>query len=260
MVELVQAPRRPTLHIDRQEDTADGVSEEVSTCGFPDREVRASSTVLRTHGAAADQGRSVALHGTKGGAPGGQATSEEEIHVGLVVLDDRWIRWDGNKGQRAGAIGQHSSFVVPHGQATDDGGPGSVAEVETDGIVLDDEFRRCERDGSTLVGGRGLVYREATIWLYPVDATDEAPLELTTGIEPMWSGDGSYVYFLRNYPEDTELWKMRADGGEPEQFVARLGAMEDDFYDVSPRGDVVWVRQDESDKELWVLELPPVDG
>ena len=109
-------------------------------------------------------------------------------------------------------------------------------------------------DGKTLVGGHGLDDREATIWIYPVDGD---PVELTTGIEPMWSRDESVVCFLRNYPDDVELWTIqwRGDDKGREKLVARLGWMSDDLYDISPTGDVVWVRRHQSDKELWIQEL-----
>jgi Tol biopolymer transport system component len=74
---------------------------------------------------------------------------------------------------------------------------------------------------------------------------------------PRWSADGSRVFFLRSgkaqYEE--ELWSISVTG-EDEKQIAKL-QMHDisSYYDVSSKGEIVYVRFNPGRHELWLLDF-----
>ncbi len=64
----------------------------------------------------------------------------------------------------------------------------------------------------------------SALWLYDLETGEHRELTRFEGndLEPMWSGDGSALYFLSDRPcpgnesgRDLGLWRIRRDGGEP---------------------------------------------
>jgi len=82
--------------------------------------------------------------------------------------------------------------------------------------------------------------------------------KLTRGETPRWSGDGSRVCFLRDSKsgEGKELWSVAAGGGDEKQLGALRFHPIGPFYDVSPKGEIVYVRFDPGKSELWFADLP----
>ena len=83
--------------------------------------------------------------------------------------------------------------------------------------------------------------------------------EVTRGYLPVWSADNSSIYFLRTgvLHDGAELWITGASGS-PERKLAELRPMSSiaHYYDVSPRGEIVFVRFKPGNRELWLAERP----
>jgi Tol biopolymer transport system component/DNA-binding winged helix-turn-helix (wHTH) protein len=83
--------------------------------------------------------------------------------------------------------------------------------------------------------------------------------EVTTGYRPVWSAENGSIYFLRTgaLHDGAELWITGASGS-PERKLAELRPMSSiaHFYDVSPRGEVVFVQFKPGNRELWLAERP----
>lgn len=81
--------------------------------------------------------------------------------------------------------------------------------------------------------------------------------QLTSGRFPRWSRDGEYLYFMRNSKtgSDRELWVTSVTGGNEK----RVGVLQVHpiglFYDVSPTGEIVYVRFNSGKSELWEAEI-----
>ncbi len=114
-------------------------------------------------------------------------------------------------------------------------------------------------DGRRLTGND----EEERIWVCPVDGG--ACESLVDGFWPIWSSDGSRIYFhRRGRPLDDsdlrslEAWVVAASGGEPR----RAGVLEPVHalhtqFDVSPRGEILWTQVRRGREELWLAVLGP---
>jgi Tol biopolymer transport system component len=84
--------------------------------------------------------------------------------------------------------------------------------------------------------------------------------KITRGYNVRWSRDESDIYFLRvgSSRDGRELWSCATDGSG-ERRLGELRPMHpiSTFYDVSPDGEVVFVRFNQGRNELWLAE---VDG
>ena len=112
-------------------------------------------------------------------------------------------------------------------------------------------------DGRRLAGND----ERERIWVCPAGGgTCET---LADGFWPVWSSDGSRIYFhRRGRPLDDpglrslEAWVVAASGGEPR----RLGVLEPVHalhtpFSVSPSGEILWVQVRRNREELWVAIL-----
>jgi Tol biopolymer transport system component len=73
--------------------------------------------------------------------------------------------------------------------------------------------------------------------LYAVRATSREPIRLTTrgrNAHPEFSPDGQWIYFDSDRSGTRQLWRMRLDGGAPEQLTT--GELESVQPHVSPDG------------------------
>jgi Tol biopolymer transport system component len=116
---------------------------------------------------------------------------------------------------------------------------------------------RLSRDGKLIAGvERPLGTREGDIYTCTVNP---GPCEkLTIGYNPVWSSDASTIYFLRtgHVLDGAELWTIsrktrketHIDNLRP---LFAIGQM----FDVSPQGEVVFVRFDSGAHELWLADL-----
>jgi len=83
--------------------------------------------------------------------------------------------------------------------------------------------------------------RDDNIWIVPVDGSEPARLfafSAKSENTPRWSPDGRWLAFLSDRGEDgqTQMWLMRADGGEAEKLTSAKAGV--DSYKWSP--DVPW--------------------
>jgi len=77
------------------------------------------------------------------------------------------------------------------------------------------------------------------------------------GLLPQWSQDESKIYFVRAFPKGQTLWMMDA---KTETVPEQISTMEPilpigNFYDITTDNHVFWVRLEQSDSELWQMDL-----
>jgi Tol biopolymer transport system component len=105
-------------------------------------------------------------------------------------------------------------------------------------------------DGASVLGGH-----RGEIAVCPADGGD---CDLVTkGVKPVWSGDGSRIFFLDAYREQPELWSVKLSGEDRRKFAV-LGPFRyvDIHFDVSPSDQIVYSPWHEGRYELWLAELP----
>jgi serine/threonine protein kinase/dipeptidyl aminopeptidase/acylaminoacyl peptidase len=118
--------------------------------------------------------------------------------------------------------------------------------------------RQWSRDGKAILGmevpSDSTAVREISICSVETGACRQ----LTQGRVPRWSSDGSRVYFLRDSKSGggQELWSMSSQGGDEKQIgVLRFHPI-GTFYDVSPKGEIVYVQYNPGKPELWLADFP----
>jgi hypothetical protein len=81
---------------------------------------------------------------------------------------------------------------------------------------------------------------------------------LTKGIQAVWSGNDSKIFFQRpaKLNHTRELWSITADGSN-EIKIGEMGPFMkmDPFYDLSINDQFVWVQISSGNPELWILEF-----
>jgi Tol biopolymer transport system component len=82
---------------------------------------------------------------------------------------------------------------------------------------------------------------------------------LAQGYNPHWSADDSQIYYYRfsDLKNGEELWRISVTG-ENEEKVMDLQPMEPigNFFDVSPNGEIVWIKYERGKNELWMADFP----
>jgi Tol biopolymer transport system component len=114
---------------------------------------------------------------------------------------------------------------------------------------------RWSPDGRTITGQT--TPGPPTIATCPVDGG--ACRRLGAGRVPVWSPDGSRIYYLRDTttPGVKELWSIAPDGRDERKLFDRVGPYReiDVTFDVSREGEVVWSEYIEGRPELWQAAL-----
>ena len=111
---------------------------------------------------------------------------------------------------------------------------------------------RWSRDGRSIVGQTKprTVGRCDVSSRWNVRVAGSAP-----GLVPVWSADGSRIYFLRDTanPALKELWTVTPDGGDQRKVFDRMGPYRpiDVTFDVSRKGEIIWSEYIEGRHELW---------
>jgi serine/threonine protein kinase len=123
-------------------------------------------------------------------------------------------------------------------------------------VALDDP--RWSKNGKWIAGYDAPENADSNVIVCPADGG--ACRTLTRGINPVWSGDDSHIFFQRKaYSDDgADLWSVSLDGiGEKK--IGELRPMVDIayYYDVSAQDQIAWVQFNRSDHELWLLNLSP---
>jgi eukaryotic-like serine/threonine-protein kinase len=132
-----------------------------------------------------------------------------------------------------------------------------VASGKQHALALPMLPRQWSPDGQTIVGHT--TTEPPHVAACPVDGS--ACRQITTGRVPVWSSDGSRIYFLRDRANSAlkELWSMTPDGGDQRKLFDRMGPYRpiDVTFDVSRSGEIVWGVYVEGRHELWQAILRP---
>src|SRR5579871_1146159 len=76
-----------------------------------------------------------------------------------------------------------------------------------------------------------------SIWTLDLAHDGAVPQKLTPGNSPRWSADGKYIYFLSAKSGMSQLWRVAATGGDPEQLTSY--PLDVNYYKLSPDGTEV---------------------
>ncbi len=119
--------------------------------------------------------------------------------------------------------------------------------------------RQWSKDGKAILGIELAPSDSTTIREISICSVEtRACRQLTRGRSAQWSSDDSRVYFLRDGKsgQEKELWAISSAGGEEKQLgVLRFHPI-GTFYDVSPKGEIVYVRFNPGKPELWLTDFP----
>ncbi len=89
--------------------------------------------------------------------------------------------------------------------------------------------------------------------LVRVDKENETPF----GGSPSWTSDGRYIVFLKgakgNYPQQWQLWRVAAEGGEPQR-IGQVAARQLVGFRLHPDGRRVALSDIKVDLEVWAME------
>ncbi len=117
------------------------------------------------------------------------------------------------------------------------------------------------KDGQSLIGtDLSANPRSGDILICPVEAGGECRKVVTRGFGSLWPGDESRIYFLRYGKTggymDMGVWSCSRDG-QDEKLIGelRMGPL-DQFYSVSPKGEIVYVRFNQGKYDLWLSDFP----
>ena len=117
---------------------------------------------------------------------------------------------------------------------------------------------RWSRDGNFIVGSdyRSSTTRDGDICICP--AGSGACQKVTKGYNPVWSVDDSHIYFLRTgkSKDRAALWSVSREGTN-ERWIADLRPMYPiaHTFDVSPKGEIVYVQLKRGREELWLTDV-----
>lgn len=119
------------------------------------------------------------------------------------------------------------------------------------------EYPRWSRDGSSIIGSLHVDQRfPGDIAVCPV-AGPECKIIARDARIPMWSDDESRIYYVRGFGALQELYVAPANGEGAERKLMTMAPLFPlgPFYDVTPDGDIVWVRYEQEPSEIWLTEL-----
>ncbi len=73
---------------------------------------------------------------------------------------------------------------------------------------------------------------------------------------PMWSSDGSRIFFVRGFGTSQELFVVNADGSEGERKLFDMAPLLPlgPFYSVTNDDRIVWIRHEKDQGAIWVIE------
>ena len=73
---------------------------------------------------------------------------------------------------------------------------------------------------------------------------------------PMWSADGSRVFFVRGFGRSQELFVTSADGGGTEHKIMTMSPLFPlgPFYSVTEDDSIIWIRHEKERGAIWIAD------
>lgn len=180
------------------------------------------------------------------------------LHDGSIIELARGWEWSTHNQARVNPEGTRIIYT-----RLDKGQPAAtmIRDVTTGGETAFTQplrFVHWSRDGKFIAGTkiRG-EWSEAEITVCPV--VGEGCRALTRGYHPLWSSDGTLIYFYKvsSLRDGEELWAISPDGGGERKIIdLRPIHPIGQFFDVSATGQLVWVQYRVGKHELWLRDLP----
>ncbi|MDJ0710072.1 MAG: winged helix-turn-helix domain-containing protein [Woeseiaceae bacterium] len=119
------------------------------------------------------------------------------------------------------------------------------------------EYPRWSRDGENIIGALHVDQRfPGDIAVCPIEGPNCQIIAPDARI-PMFSADESQIYYVRGFGREQELFVSSVDGTGAESKVLTMAPLFPlgPFYDVTPNGEIVWVRYEQEPSELWLTDL-----
>ena len=120
------------------------------------------------------------------------------------------------------------------------------------------EYPRWSKDGSTVTGSLFVDQRfPGDVAICPL-AGPACRIVATQARIPVWSRDETRLYFVRGFGLTQDLFVAGVDGTVAERKLMTMAPLHPlgPFYDVTERGEVLWVRHEKDPGEIWRAELP----
>ncbi len=116
---------------------------------------------------------------------------------------------------------------------------------------------RFSHDGKLIVGTliAGGKHARNELMICPVDGS---PCRgIAEGIHPKWSADDTKIFYYGPKDQDNYPVWVVSTGGSDKQKIAELSPMSpiNMFFNVSPQNEIVWIKLDQRNSELWLADL-----
>ncbi len=127
---------------------------------------------------------------------------------------------------------------------------------EDDAFYATLEYPRWSADGKRVIGSLFTDQRfPGDVAICPVKGDACRTIAEDARI-PMWSADGSRVFFVRGFGESQELFVVNADGTGTERRVMEMSPLFPlgPFYSVTENDSILWIRHEKERGAIWIAE------
>ncbi len=119
-----------------------------------------------------------------------------------------------------------------------------------------DEMPRYSPDGERLAFVSSRAARDLSVWVMPSEGGEPEVLSGNDAYFPMWSADGSDVYFIRRRPAVGDIWRVSVRDRRERQMTAlagRAGAI--GTYGLAVDAQYIYFTWREDLGDIWVMDV-----